>query len=230
MTLKKPVVDYRQFRISRLNEPSFAHLKYLLVWPCFFLLFVLTEKFIPADACRVVHSPVDDIIPFNELFIIPYVFWYVLIFISLVYFGFYDPQSLKKLMQFIFVTMIICMAVYVVYPTRQELRPESFARDNIFTRLVGLIYSVDTNTGVCPSLHVAWSLGMASAWTKSRPASRLWKCFVVIVAVLICASVVFVKQHSVVDIWAALPVALLAEILVYGRDFWQLKFKNKKQA
>ena len=190
--MKKPVVDYREFRLSRLAQPRFAHLKYLLVWPLFLLLFILTEKFIPAGACHVVHSPLDDIIPFNELFIIPYAFWYVLIFISLVYFALYDPESLKKLMQFIFVTMIVCMAVYIIYPTRQELRPESFARDNIFTRLIGLIYSVDTNTGVCPSLHVAWSLAMASVWTKSRPASRLWKCFVVIVAVLICASVVFV--------------------------------------
>jgi hypothetical protein len=27
--MKKPVVDYREFRLSRLNEPRFAHLRLL---------------------------------------------------------------------------------------------------------------------------------------------------------------------------------------------------------
>ena len=33
--------------------------------------------------------------------------------------------------------------------------------------------------------------------------------------VVICAATAFVKQHSVLDIFAALPVGLLAEILVF---------------
>ena len=38
----------------------------------------------------------------------------------------------------------------------------------------------------------------------------------------ICISVAFVKQHSVVDIIAALPLGLLAECLVF-RDYWKEK-------
>ena len=43
----------------------------------------------------------------------------------------------------------------------------------------------------------------------------LWKLLVVVVAVLICLSTMFIKQHSAVDFFAALPVCLLAEILVF---------------
>ncbi len=228
--MRKPVVDYRQFRLSRLNEPRFAHLKYLYGWVGYFVLYFLTENIIPAEACHPVHSPLDDIIPFNELFVIPYTFWYVLIVISLLYFALYDPESFKKLMTFIIVTQIVAMAVYVIYPTRQDLRPESFERDNILTRIMGLIYAFDTNTGVCPSLHVAYSLGIASVWLKQRDVSRLWRGFVAAMAALICVSVAFVKQHSVVDIYAALPLGLLAEGITYGKSFWLPKFKNKKQA
>lgn len=224
--MKKPVVDYREFRLRRINEPRFAHLKYLLGWVGYFILFYLTETFIPAEKCHPVWCPLDDLIPFCEVFAIAYVFWYVLIVISLVYFALYDPDSFKKLMTFIIVTQVVAMAIYIIFPSRQDLRPETFPRENVLTQIMGLIYSIDTNTGVCPSLHVAYSIGIASTWLKYRDASKLWKIFVVIAAVLICLSVAFVKQHSVVDIFAAIPLCLLAEIITSGKSYWQPKLRR----
>ena len=77
--MKQPVVDYRKFRFSKLNDPEFSHLKLLAGWLVYFLFYFLTENFIPYDACHVMHSRLDDLIPFNEFFFIPYCFWYVLI-------------------------------------------------------------------------------------------------------------------------------------------------------
>jgi membrane-associated phospholipid phosphatase len=108
------------------------------------------------------------------------------------------------------------MATYLIYPSVQHLRPDTFARDNLLTRLAAFIYAFDTPTGVCPSLHVAYSLGIASVWCHRRNTSLAWKCFMVFSAVAISLSTAFVKQHSVVDIFAALPVGLLAEYLVFG--------------
>lgn len=223
--MKKPVVDYREFRLSRLNEPRFAHLKYLYGWVGYFVMYFLTENLIPVESCHPVHAPLDDLIPFCELFAIPYVFWYALIVISLLYFMLYNPESFKKLMGFLIVTQVVAMAIYVIYPTRQDLRPVEFIRDNILTRIMGLIYSLDTNTGVCPSLHVAYSIGIASVWLKEKGVSRLWKAFVLFAAIVISISTAFVKQHSVVDIYAALPVSLLAEGIVYGK-YWRSRLKR----
>ena len=36
----------------------------------------------------------------------------------------------------------------------------------------------------------------------------------------VCLSVMFVKQHSFVDVMWALPLCLLAELLVYGKSYW----------
>lgn len=218
--MKTPVVDYRSFRLNKINEPQYAHLKYLLGWVGYFILYFLTENLIPAENCYPVHCRLDDMIPFCELFAIPYIFWYVLIVISLLYFVLYDPDSFKKLMTFIIVTQVVAVAIYIIFPTRQDLRPEMFERDNLLTRIMGLIYAFDTNTGVCPSLHVAFSLGIASTWLKYKDASALWKGFVVAAVVLICISVAFVKQHSVVDIFAALPLGLLAEAIAFGKSYW----------
>ena len=71
--------------------------------------------------------------------------------------------------------------------------------------------------GVCPSLHVAYSIGIATVWCKYKDASKQWKLFVVVSAVMICLSVMFVKQHSFIDVMTAIPVCIVAYILVYGK-------------
>ena len=95
--MKKPVVDYRQFRLSRLNDPQFSHLKLLLGWVVYFLFYFLTENFIPPESCHVIHSRLDDMIPFNEYFLIPYCFWYFLIVLSLGYFALYNVENFRNL-------------------------------------------------------------------------------------------------------------------------------------
>lgn len=224
--MRKPVVDYRQLRPSNLKNPEYRHLLYLLGWVGYFILYFLTENLIPVRACYPVHCWLDDVIPFCEVFVIPYTFWYVLIVASLLYYVLYNPDSFKKLMTLIIIAQVLAVAAYIVFPTRQDLRPEVFPRENVFTWVLSLIYGFDTNTGVCPSLHVAISLVIASVWVKEPGVSRWWKAAVVVIAVLISISTAFVKQHSVVDIVAALPLVLLGEVVVYGKCYWLPKFKK----
>ena len=215
--MKKPVVNYREFRLSRLNEPRFAHAKLLAGWLAYFALYFLTENLIPASRCHVIHCALDDAIPFCEGFAIIYCYWFALLVGSLLYFFLYDLRSFRRLSCFIMVTQAVAMLAYILYPSIQLLRPERFERDNALTRLMAFIYAFDTPTGVCPSLHVAYSMGIASAWCRARDAKPAWKGFVILSAVMIAASTAFVKQHSVVDILAAIPVGLLAELQVYGK-------------
>lgn len=221
--MKKPVVDYRNFRLSKITTPEYSHLLLLLGWVGYFLLYMLTENLIPAEKCHPIHIWLDDVIPFHEIFVIPYVFWYLLIVMSLGYFLLYDIRQFKNLQTYIIITQVVAMAVYIIYPSRQDLRPTQFPRDNFLTDIIALIYSFDTNTGVFPSLHVAYSLGIASVWLKDKTAHPLWKAFVVVAVALICMSIAFVKQHSAADFFAALPVCLLAEILVFGKSYYRKK-------
>ena len=224
--MKKPVVDYREFRLSRLNEPRFAHLRLLGGWLVYFALYFITENLIPVERCHVIHCALDDLIPFAEGFLIIYCYWYVLLVGSLLYFLLYDIQSFKRLQIYIMITQAVAMTAYILYPSVQLLRPDSFARDNPLTRLASFIYAFDTPTGVCPSLHVAYSLGIASTWCHKRDCGRAWKCFMILSAAAISLSTAFVKQHSVVDIFAALPVCLLAEYLVFGRTRSNIRVRN----
>ena len=211
----KPMVDYRLFRFSKLNTPEFSHLKLLGGWIVYFIFYFLTENLIPAERCHIVHSALDDMIPFHEGFAIPYCFWFLLIVITLLFFLLYDVEGFKRFQVFIIVTQVVAMIVYIVWPSVQDLRPTQFPRDNFLTHVMAFIYSVDTPTGVCPSLHVAYSAGIASAWVKCKKAPVWWKCFVVFATVVISIATAFVKQHSVIDIVAAIPLSILAEVLAY---------------
>lgn len=215
--MRAPVVDYRKFRLSRLNDPEFSHLKLLAGWIFYFAAYFITEALIPAERCFPVHSVLDDYIPFCEGFIIPYVLWYVLVAGSLLWFALYNTQSFRKLQTYIIITQAVAMLIYVLFPNRQDLRPEVLPRDNFLTDIVRFLYTFDTNTNVCPSLHVAYSLGIASVWVREKGVHPGFKVLIVAFVVSVCLSVAFVKQHSVVDIFAAIPVCLLAEWWVFFR-------------
>lgn len=223
--MRSPVVDYKKFRLSKLNTAEFSHLKLLFGWAVYFALYFITERFISAESCTPVHCFIDDLIPFCEVFLIPYVGWYLLVVGSLLYFALYNVENFKRLQIFIIVTQIVAMATYIIFPTRQDLRPTEFARDNFLTDCVGFLYSFDTNTGVCPSLHCAYSIGIASVWFKEKSASVSLKVFILIFVILVCLSTMFIKQHSAVDFFASLPVCLLAEVIACG-SYWKGKIKS----
>jgi len=225
--MRKPVVDYRGLRFHNLTSPQYRHLLLLLGWVVYFACYFLTENLIPPEKCNPVWCPLDDIVPFNEWFVIPYVGWYVLIVVSLGYFALYHIDNFKGLQTFIMVTQGLAVICYIVWPSRQDLRPdlETLGRENVLTWIMSIIYGADTNTGVCPSLHVAYSVGIASAWLKEKHAAWYVKTVVVIFVILVCLSVAFTKQHSVVDIFAAIPVCIVAEIVAFG-GYYKKKWKK----
>ena len=226
--MKKKPVDYSGFSLSRLNEPRFSHLKLLLGWVFYFVMYFITENLIPAERCHPIHCALDDLIPFNEFFVIFYVGWYFLVFGALAYTLFYNVENFKKVQTYIIITQVIAMACYVLYPSRQDLRPEVFERNNILTAIMAFIYSFDTSTGVCPSLHVGYSLGILSTALKDPDLKQGWKAALGFVVLMICLAVCFVKQHSVLDVLWALPMCLVAEIVVFGRDWWFPRLKGEK--
>ncbi len=209
------MVDYRKFSIKKINTPEFEHVKLLLFWPLFGLAFLLLERVFITDY-HAVECAMDYRIPFCEFFIIPYYFWFVFLIGIQAYAFFFDIPAFKKYMKYTIITYTITILIYIVYPTSQELRPTEFARDNIFTDIVGFLYGFDTNTNVCPSLHVIGSMAVYFTARQSKMFSDFkWRVAFCVSAVLISVSTVFLKQHSVLDIVFALVVCAAAYPFVF---------------
>lgn len=223
--MKKPVVDYRKLRLSNITSKEYRHLLLLLGWVVYFFMYFVTERLIPESKCHVVHSVVDDLIPFNEYFVLFYVSWYLFMVWSLLAFVLYDIKSFVRAQKIVIGMQIIAVITYIVWPSVQFLRPASFEHDNFCTWLLGIIYSADTPTGVCPSLHVGYTLAVLSAWLTTGNV-KIWKKILITCwGFMICISVCFVKQHSYTDVWAALVMYLFLELLLFGKD---IKLGNRK--
>ena len=218
MKIKQPAVDYRNLTFKNLNTKEFCHLKLLFFWPVYGILFMFAERFYKVDYYYPMHSEIDNIIPFNELFLIPYMFWFVYLTGIHLYTLLYDTEEFERLMKFIIITYSAAIICYFIFPTCQQLRPVRFERDNILTRFMAAFYQFDTNTNVCPSIHVIGSLAvLISSWhAKGLDFIRL-KTISFIICILICLSTVFLKQHSVIDIVAALPICFIAYLLCYKK-------------
>lgn len=216
--MRPPVVNYRNLRFKNINTDEYRHVKLLLFWPAYLLMFFFTERVCPERQYYPMYCGLDDLIPFCEFFIIPYVFWYLFLALTVLYTLAYDTDGFRRFMKYIIITFSAATLIHFILPTCQNLRPTQFERENIFTEAVSFLYRIDTNTNVCPSVHVIGSVAVMSAALRSKMLESVaWKTVIVITGLLICAATVLLKQHSVIDIIAALPICLVAEFLCYGK-------------
>lgn len=221
--------NYREFKLSKLNTPEFSHIKLLLYWPIYGIVFMALERFLNVEY-NPVYCRLDDMVPFCEVFVIPYYFWFAFLIGIQIYGFFYDVKAFKDYMYFTILTYTMTVIVYLIYPTSQNLRPTEFARDNIFTDIVQMLYNFDTNTNVCPSLHVIGSFAVYFAARKSKVFSGLgWRIAFFVATVLISISTVFLKQHSVLDIFWALVLCGVCYPFVFEREHIKTYIKNYRK-
>lgn len=166
----------------------------------------------------VMHIALDDKIPFNEYFIIPYLLWFVYVAGALVYFFFTNKQDYYRLCIFLFTGMTIFLLICTFFPNGTDLRTVVDPQKNFCSWLVSVLHQADTSTNVFPSIHAFNSLGvhfavMNSKALKDKKLVR-WGSFVLMVA--ICLSTMFLKQHSAVDVLGAIIMAYVMYPFVYS--------------
>lgn len=183
-----------------------------MVW-FFYLERTVTKNY------HIVHIKLDDMIPFNEWFLIPYMLWFLYIFSTVAYFFLTSRSDFYKLTAFLFIGMTICLIIYTIWPNGQDLRPnlDALGRNNLLIDIIRNLYSTDTATNVCPSIHVFNSIGAAIAINRSEALKKKkWLTIgSVILTVLICMSTVFIKQHSVFDVFMGTLLAVVMYLAVY---------------
>lgn len=216
----KPEFDLQRFLLGTLRPEQTRHLYLLLYWPIYAFFFFFVEKVYRPESYYSVYSPLDDLIPFCELFLIPYLFWFVYLIGMHVYTLIYDVSAFKNMMHFIILTYSVTIIIYFLFPTCQELRPAEFERDNCLTRFMAGYYAFDTNTNVCPSIHVIGSLAVTLTSFHCKNFGKGTKAAFAVTGALISISTVFVKQHSIIDLLAALLLCAVAYVLCFGIGGW----------
>lgn len=115
--------------------------------------------------------------------------------------------------------MTFCLIVYMILPNGLDIRPtaEAVGRSNIAMSIMKMLWSADASVNVCPSIHCQSSACMALAFSQSRLAKNRTglKVLAWVWAALICASTVFTKQHSIIDVVCGLAVAFVWVLVLY---------------
>ncbi len=193
---------------------------------CYFFVYMTWFVYLERTVTKYtpVYSKLDNYIPFNELFIIPYCLWFLYIAVTIIYFLFESKHEFLLLCANLFIGMTVCLVIYSVWPNGHYLRVnlDTLGRSNIFTSILAQIYSMDTATNVFPSIHVFNSV---AAFIAIRRNSRLRgmpgiQAGAFLLTVSIVLSTVMLKQHSVMDIFGglALNIAMYAFVYIPSRS------------
>ena len=189
--------------------------------PVYLLMFFGVEALVPSTAAYWETSmAVDAVIPFAEIFVVPYCLWYPMLVAVGLWLIFKDGPAFRRYMWSLMFMFTFSMIFCAIVPNGQDLRPAVFARDNFFTRWIGAIYSADTNTNVLPSVHVVGTLAALFAVMDTNTFKKRWvRPGMVILSSLIVASTVFIKQHSVLDVLAGFGLAIINYQFIYAPRF-----------
>lgn len=186
------------------------------------------------DDYELIHVALDDYIPFCEVFIVPYLLWFIYMAVVVGYFFFKDKDDYFKSCTFLFTGMTVFLLISTIWPNGQNLRPYIMPRDNIFTQMISVLYKTDTPTNLWPSIHVYNSLGCHLAIMKSRHFEN--KKGIRTASLILCISIImstmFIKQHSVFDVTTAFIMASIVYLIVYRSDLLlNLKhsYQNRKK-
>lgn len=195
---------------------------YLLFWPVFGVRYLLLEQYSPAKGYHLMHCAMDDRIPFLEVFILPYCLWHICLMGMHLWLYFRDKAAYRQYSKYLIVSMSISTAMFLLYPSCQNLRPTVFPRDNGLTDAVKLLYRLDTSTNVCPSEHIIGSVGFFLAAKHSEklgsPKRLGWFA---LTAFLTGVATVFLKQHSLMDAVAAIPVCCIGWLVGFCGFPWK---------
>lgn len=186
--------------------------------------------------CPVIHI-IDDQTPFCpwffiQIYFLAYAFWFVAPLII-------SKTSRENALNFtigVAVISIVSFLIFIFIPTYQN-RVNDHIKEQInkltdpFTKFcMNAIVMLDggenkdmTAYNLAPSLHCIFSIHCFCGIYREKNANIFNKIWIGIMALLICLSTLFTKQHYFIDVALAFPFTLIFHLLI---DFW-IKPGNK---
>ena len=191
----------------------------LIYAPIYMIWFIAIEKH-TFTHYSIIHTAVDDMIPFVEVFVLPYYTWFLYVSLTLLFLLLsFEVEDYYKNFIFLATGMTVFLVVSTLFPNMHHLRPAVMPRDNVFTHLVQIIYNTDSSANLWPSIHVYNSLGTMIAVHHSKRCNKVAKIVSDIIGVSIIFSTLFIKQHSVYDVITAFIMATIFYMVFYHSPF-----------
>ncbi len=161
----------------------------------------------------------DEKIPFLPVFISVYVLAYVQWLVGLILIAREGREFCYRYCMSYAVALTIAAIIFMAFPTSID-RPQ-VAGDGLWAWLTGLIFSADTPNNLFPSIHCLFSWLVFRSALSIKRVGKWYSAVSLIFTLLVFASVVFVKQHFVLDILGGVIVAELGLLIANKTGMWR---------
>ena len=168
------------------------------------------------------HDPsisVDSKIPFIPSFMLFYVLAYVQWVVTYIAHSHPSVESCYRLVAADLIAKFLCMLSFIFLPT-QMTRPE-ITGSGFWEQCVNFLYTIDRPISLLPSLHclVSW---ICFRTTMYLPQKRgLYIAAQGILTLLILASTVLIKQHTLLDVITGVLAAEIGLLLSNHCGLWR---------
>lgn len=155
----------------------------------------------------------DEMIPFEPLWIFPYLITFLFWFYLYTTVAKESPEAAYRLVAADFCGKAVCLIFFIAMPTT-NVRPEVVGTGFV-PFVVRFVYWIDAPRNLFPSLHcfIAW-LGTRQILEAKKPRHMgLIRVLCVIGSLLVFASTLFTKQHVIADVVSGVTLAELCFLI-----------------
>lgn len=160
---------------------------------------------------HVFHNPqrrLDARIPRIPAFVYPYVLWFPLIVIFPIGLYYFSPVNWVALQIAWIFCVVVSVVAYLAYPTTFQREKLGHGRTE---RVLALVYKTSYRGVNCaPSLHCSTSMMIAFVAVVTNQMPWWLRVISVLVSLAIILATQFTKQHVLLDLLTAIPVAVVS--------------------
>lgn len=169
---------------------------------------------------HVFHNPqrrLDEHIPRIPAFVYPYVLWFPLIVIFPIGLYYFSPGNWVALQIAWIFCVVVSVVAYLAYPTTFEREKLGQGRTE---RVLALVYKTSYRGVNCaPSLHCSTSMMIAFVAVVTNQMPWWLRVVSVLVSLAIILATQFTKQHVLLDLLTAIPVAVVSLSIGFSLAF-----------
>lgn len=215
------------FDMKKQLIPRYAYLPIVvcLVWNT--LVYNMTRFFTNKMPHYDFSIKLDSYIPFVSSFVVIYVLSYVLWIIGFLVFAKESRSLCNEFFAAEFVCKTICLLCFVIIPT--TMTRANVPSGGVLNWLTNVVYSLDQPNNLFPSIHCMESWICFRGALRCKKVHPMYSKVWFVLAILICMSTVFVKQHVFVDIIGGIVVAeiglFLSKKFNLGRVYDVVRYK-----
>lgn len=172
------------------------------------IVFCATRPLIARLPAHYMETYLDQRIPFVPAWVTVYFLSFVSWLVSGLWILSGDRAHAYRFTSAYTLALIVSGIVFVACPGTMH-RPQ-LSGNGLFVQWMRLLYRIDSPMNLCPSLHVLLSYFCWRGMYGCRHIPPWFRRFNFVFLILVCLSVLFVKQHVFVDIPAAFLIGELA--------------------